>query len=47
MLKLKKQSNYCVMEKFYVNPDITSAQTLPATFYRSQEVFDALSFDWV
>ena len=30
------------MEKFYINPDITSAQTLPATFYRSQEVFDAI-----
>ena len=30
------------MEKFYINPDITCAQTLPATFYRSQEVFDAL-----
>jgi choline monooxygenase len=42
ILKLKKQPKYAIMEKFYINPDITCAQTLPATFYRSQEVFDAL-----
>jgi choline monooxygenase len=30
------------MEKFHVHEDITVAETLPAAFYRSQEVFDAL-----
>ena len=28
--------------KFHINPDITNSETLPASFYRSQEVFDAL-----
>jgi len=30
------------MTKFYINPDITKAETLPAKFYKSQEVFDLL-----
>ena len=30
------------MEKFHVHEDITVAETLPASFYRSQEVFEAL-----
>ncbi|MFT5890397.1 MAG: choline monooxygenase [Dokdonia sp.] len=30
------------MEQFYIHPDITQAETLPASFYRSQEVFDAI-----
>ncbi|WP_299763824.1 aromatic ring-hydroxylating dioxygenase subunit alpha [uncultured Dokdonia sp.] len=30
------------MEHFYIHPDITQAETLPASFYRSQEVFDAI-----
>jgi len=42
------------MEEFYINPDIRKAETLPATFYSSQEVFDLLqkeifpqSWQWV
>jgi|TARA_Y100000385_G_C13101396_1_gene644746 choline monooxygenase len=30
------------MEKFYVNPDIRLAETLPASFYRSQTIFNYL-----
>jgi choline monooxygenase len=30
------------MTPFSINPDITQAETLPASFYRSQEVFDLL-----
>ncbi|MCP4910362.1 MAG: aromatic ring-hydroxylating dioxygenase subunit alpha [Bacteroidetes bacterium] len=30
------------MERFYVNPDIRVAETLPASFYRSQNIFNAL-----
>lgn len=30
------------MENYYINPDIAYAETLPASFYRSQEVFNAL-----
>ena len=30
------------MEKFYVNPDIREAETLPAHFYKSEEVFDLM-----
>ena len=30
------------MTKFYIDPDITKAETLPAKFYKSQEVFDRL-----
>jgi choline monooxygenase len=30
------------MIPFSINPDITQAETLPASFYRSQEVFDLL-----
>jgi len=30
------------MEHFYIHPDITKAETLPASFYRSQDVFDAI-----
>lgn len=30
------------MSRFHIHPDISEAETLPATFYRSQEVFDAL-----
>ena len=26
------------MDKFYINPDITKAETLPANFYKSEEV---------
>lgn len=28
------------MEKFYINPDITKAETLPASFYRDDAVFE-------
>lgn len=42
------------MENFYINTDINSAETLPAFFYRSQEVFEAIkervfltSWHWV
>ncbi|MEM6630304.1 MAG: aromatic ring-hydroxylating dioxygenase subunit alpha [Bacteroidota bacterium] len=41
-------------KKFYINPDIHQAETLPADFYRDPEVFDALkeriflkSWHWV
>jgi choline monooxygenase len=30
------------MEKYSIHPDISQAETLPASFYRSQEVFDAI-----
>lgn len=30
------------MEKYFVHPDIRQAETLPGSFYQSQEVFDAL-----
>ena len=30
------------MTKFFIDPDITKAETLPAKFYKSQEVFDRL-----
>jgi choline monooxygenase len=30
------------MGNFYVNPDITKAETLPAAFYRNQEVFEQM-----
>lgn len=30
------------MEKYHVNPDIAKAETLPAEFYRSQEIFNKL-----
>ena len=30
------------MNKYSVDPDITVAETLPAIFYRDQEVFDAM-----
>ena len=30
------------MTKFFIDPDITKAETLPAKFYKSQEVFDLL-----
>jgi choline monooxygenase len=29
-------------EKIFVDPDITKAETLPASFYRSQEIFDQI-----
>lgn len=29
-------------EKFYINPDITKAETLPASFYKNQAVFNSL-----
>jgi choline monooxygenase len=42
------------MDKFYINPDITMAETLPASFYKSKEVFEKLkenvflkSWQWV
>jgi choline monooxygenase len=41
-------------EKFYINPDITKAETLPASFYKNQSVFETLkdtvflkSWQWV
>ncbi len=30
------------MEKFFVDPDITQAETLPPIFYKSQEIFEKL-----
>ncbi|MDT0621286.1 aromatic ring-hydroxylating oxygenase subunit alpha [Croceitalea vernalis] len=30
------------MSKLYINPDITQAETLPASFYRSQEIFEQM-----
>lgn len=30
------------MEKFHVHPDISIAETLPASFYRDQEIFDSM-----
>jgi choline monooxygenase len=30
------------MQKFIINPDITKAETLPASFYKDEEVFDAI-----
>ena len=30
------------MEKFYIHPDITKAETLPAHFYRDDVVFDRI-----
>ncbi|MEM7368551.1 MAG: aromatic ring-hydroxylating dioxygenase subunit alpha [Bacteroidota bacterium] len=33
------------MEKFHVHPDITVAETLPASFYRDQAVFDKMKED--
>lgn len=42
------------MEKYHINKDIKKAETLPAQFYRSQEVFDKLrenifakSWQWI
>ncbi len=42
------------MKDYYINPDIKKAETLPASFYKSQEVFDALkekvfvkSWQWI
>ena len=29
-------------ENFYIDPDITKAETLPASFYKSQSVFEVL-----
>ncbi len=29
-------------EKFYINPDITKAETLPALFYKDEAIFEAL-----
>lgn len=41
-------------EKFYIDPDITKAETLPASFYKDQSVFEALkkqvflnSWQWI
>ncbi len=41
-------------DKFHIHPDITKAETLPASFYRNQEVFDAIkekiflkSWQWI
>lgn len=43
-----------MIKNFYIDPDIRKAETLPASFYRNQEVFDALkervflkSWQWV
>ena len=33
------------MENFYIDSDIKKAETLPATFYKNQEVFDRLKED--
>ena len=30
------------MKPFYINPDITQAETLPSSFYRSEEIFNLL-----
>ena len=30
------------MEKFYIDPDITKAETLPASFYRDDEIFERI-----
>ena len=30
------------MRKYYINPDITKAETLPNTFYKSSDVFGTL-----
>ena len=30
------------MEPFYIDPDIRKAETLPASFYRSDEIFEKL-----
>jgi len=42
------------MTKYFIDPDITKAETLPAQFYKSQEVFDKLkelvfvkSWQWI
>lgn len=42
------------MEKFYIDPDITKAETLPAQFYKSEKVFEKLkekvfvkSWQWI
>ena len=42
------------MDKFYIDSDIKKAETLPAQFYKSQEVFDKLkenvfvkSWQWI
>jgi len=29
-------------EKFYINPDITKAETLPALFYKDKVTFESL-----
>ena len=41
-------------EKFNIHPDITKAETLPASFYRDKDVFEAIkervflrSWQWV
>ncbi|MGB5553677.1 MAG: Rieske (2Fe-2S) protein, partial [Flavobacteriaceae bacterium] len=31
-----------VIRKFHIDPDITKAETLPASFYRDREVFEAI-----
>jgi choline monooxygenase len=45
---------YNDMENYYINPDITKAETLPGSFYKSQDVFDKLrenvfakSWQWI
>jgi len=30
------------LKPFYINPDITQAETLPSSFYRSEEIFNLL-----
>lgn len=30
------------MDDFFIDPDITKAETLPPRFYRSQEIFEKL-----
>ena len=42
------------MNEFYVNPDITKAETLPADFYKNEAVFEELketvflkSWQWI
>ena len=42
------------MDKFYIDPDITKAETLPAQFYKSEKVFEKLkenvfvkSWQWI
>lgn len=51
---LKVQKLIVLIPKFYIDPDITKAETLPASFYRNSEVFEALkakvfynSWQWI